>query len=48
MEVSGELHAPAVLPPRKVPPVHIEREAVRTPDVMEKNKNLFSLPEVEP
>jgi hypothetical protein len=32
MEVSGLLHAPAVLPPEKEPPVPIQQEVEYTPD----------------
>jgi hypothetical protein len=51
MEVSGQLHAPPALPPKKEPPEPIVQVAAWGPDsgldAVEKRKNL-SLPEIEP
>jgi hypothetical protein len=35
MEVSGQLHTPAILPPWKEPPVPIASEAERDPELSE-------------
>jgi hypothetical protein len=34
MEVSGQLHAPAALPPKKEPPTPIGQEARRAPELV--------------
>jgi hypothetical protein len=44
MEVSGQLHAPAALPPAIEPPVPIEQEAGRAPGP---DRALLPLPGIE-
>jgi hypothetical protein len=43
MEVSGQLHAPAALPPGEQPPISIVYEAGSAPGIVEKRKNTLPL-----